>query len=614
MLKIDDKAAGTKHACVVAMVVLIIGAVEVAARSKSETVTLTLPGDVKLEMVRVPAGSFEMGSPESEPGRASDEGPVHEVTIGYDFYIGKYEVTQAQWQAVMGKNPVYRCGVGPNYPVTHISWNDCQAFIGRLNRLGLGTFRLPSEAEWEYACRAGTQTRFYFGNSFGGDDQCEDAEAGLLPGTRSDYMWFCGNSDVPGGPEFGARPVGSKRPNAFGLYDMHGNVWEWCYDEYEPSYVGAPADGSARQGRGIGARVLRGGAWSYKAGYCRSACRCGYTASRAYTFHGLRLVWFPYAVDSQQWYESWEAVAIGDNIISYQSELGGWPKNMHWRLHGYQGEKFTKNWGNTIDNGATYTEMRFLGRVYNATGKKRFKDSFLRGLHFLLEAQYESGGWPQRYPAGGDYGDCITFNDDAMQNVVKLMRDIAENKEFGWLEPKYRRLARRAYEKGLDCILDCQVVVDGRPTVWAQQHDPVTLQPRPGRVYEPAALCSRESVGVVLFLMSFEQPSQRIIRAVEAAVNWFRKNKLTGIRLERREGRPVVAKDPDAPPLWARFYETKTGRPIFSGRDGVIRYNLSEVEQERASGYQWYTTAGERVLSEYPRWKQRIRDKAGSRR
>ncbi len=571
-----------------------------------QSVMRNLPGGVKLEMVRIPAGSFQMGSPDNEPGRSSDEGPVHTVKIDYDFYIGKYEVTQAQWKAVMGENPVYRCGIGDDYPVTHISWNDCQAFIDKLNRLNIGSFRLPSEAEWEYACRAGTNTRFYFGNSLGSGDNCEDCKAGFLPGRRCDYMWYCGNSDDPGGPEFGARPVGQKLPNAFGLYDMHGNVWEWCQDEYHPDYNGAPTDGSAWQGQGINARVLRGGAWSYKARYCRSASRCGYSADRAYTFHGLRLVWFPYSRDSRQWYASWEAVAIADNIVSYQSALGGWPKNMHWRIHGYQGEKFTKNWGNTIDTGATYTEMNFLARVYEATGKQRFKDSFLRGLHFLLEAQYDSGGWPQRYPSGGDYGDCITFNDGAMIGVTKLMRDIAEEPEFAWLEPQYRKLARKAYEKALQCILDCQVVVNGRRTVWGQQHDPQTLQPSWGRAYEPAALCARESADVVLFLMSFENPSRRIIEAVEAAVEWYKTNMLTGIRVARKDGRKVVVKDPSAPPLWARFYEIPTARPVFCDRDGIVRYSLDEIGKERANGYRWYTRAGEKVLEEYRRWKKKL--------
>jgi len=558
-------------------------------------------------MVRIPAGSFEMGSLETELGRYSDEGPVHKVTIGYDFYFGKYEVTQAQWRAVMGNNPVYRCGIGDNYPVSHISWDQCQQFISKLNRLYIGSFRLPSEAEWEYACRAGTQTRFYFGNSFSGDNRCEDAEAGLLPGNRSDYMWYCGNNAAPGKPNFGAKPVGQKKPNAFGLYDMSGNVWENCQDEYHSSYKGAPDDGSAWQGDGRISRVLRGGAWDYYARKCRSAVRCGYVASKGYTFHGLRLVWVPYSRDSREWFGSWEAIAVGDNIVSYQSELGGWPKNMGWYRHGYQGEKFTKNWGNTIDNGSTYTPMKFLAKLYNTTGKKRFKESFLRGLHFLLEMQYDNGGFPQRYPPRGDYGDHITFNDGAMTGVTQLFKDILEKPEYSWLDSRHRARVNKAYEKAFQCILECQMVVDGKRTVWAQQHDPETLEPRSARAYEPPALCSRESVGVVLFLMSYKNPSEKVVKAVEAAVDWFKQSRLTGIRITRKNGRKTVVKDPHAPALWARFYDVKTNQPVFGDQNGKVYYSLDEIGKERANGYSWYGRYGEKLLEDYKTWKKRVK-------
>lgn len=570
-------------------------------------VTVTLPGGVNLEMVRIPAGTFMMGSPKSERGRADDEGPGHTVKIAYDFHMGKYEVTQAQWMSVMDKNPVYRLGIGPDYPISHVSWDQCRQFIAKLNQLGKGTFRLPSEAEWEYACRAGTQTRFYFGDSLEGDDACEDCAAGKMSGNRSDYMWYCGNNRPEGDPTFGAKPVGQNRPNGFGLYDMHGNVWEWCLDEHHPNYGGAPTDGSSWQTKAGTARVLRGGGWDYHAKKCRSAARCGYSSTRGYTFHGLRLVWFPYERKSPQWYASWEAVAIGDNMISYQSEYGGWPKNMDMEAHGYQGEKFTRNWGSTIDNGATYTQMDFLGHVYHATGKQRFKDSFVKGLNFLLKAQSDNGGWPQRYPPAGDYGDYITFNDDAMVGVMKLMRSILEEPEFAWVDTKHRQLVKRAYERGLQCILECQVVVNGRRTVWAQQHDPNTLQPRPARSYEPPALCSRESVGIILFLMTLDNPSDQITEAIDAAVDWFERSKITGIRVVSAESGRTIVKDPAAPPLWARFYEIETNRPIFCGRDGIVRYCLEEIDKERAGGYQWYTNAGDKVLSRYPQWKRRIR-------
>ncbi|MHC4345064.1 MAG: formylglycine-generating enzyme family protein, partial [Planctomycetota bacterium] len=186
---------------------------------KLETTAFKLPGGVPLEMVRIGAGSFQMGSPESEADRFDCEGPVHTVNIKYDFCMGRYEVTQAQWLAVMGRWPVRvspwrrimakvkrqpianepnpKYGKGPNHPAYFISWSDCQAFIEGLNRhikktgQGPATFRLPSEAEWEYACRAGTRTRFYFGDSLEGldeDDLFIEGLAGVLGGKRSDYM------------------------------------------------------------------------------------------------------------------------------------------------------------------------------------------------------------------------------------------------------------------------------------------------------------------------------------------------------------------------------------------------------------------------------------------
>jgi len=265
-----------------------------------------LPDDVPLTLVKIPSGSFQMGSPDTERGRLDLEGPLHTVNIGYDFYMGKYEVTQKQWLAVMDSwpdptdNPDYNNGEygrSDSHPMYYVSWDDAKNFITALNTYiastGQGplTVRLPSEAEWEYACRAGTQTRFFFGDSLGCNDENEDCAAGTLPGNRSDYMWFwfncLGNAD--GG--FGSKPVGTKLPNQFGLYDMHGNVWEWCEDDWHESYTGAPADGSAWVDNPRGSnRVRHGGYWNDIAKRCRSAYRYYNYPSNRYNFHGFRVV------------------------------------------------------------------------------------------------------------------------------------------------------------------------------------------------------------------------------------------------------------------------------------------------------------------------------------
>lgn len=203
-----------------------------------------------MEFVLIPAGEFDMGSPQNEAGRDDDEGPVHRVKIANAFYMSKYEVTQKQWRDVMGTDPSYF--KSDSLPVEQVSWNEVQEFISRLNeKEGIDKYRLPSEAEWEYAARAGTTTRFYFGD-----------DASKL----GDYEWY----DVNSGRE--THEVGQKKPNPWGLYDMNGNVWEWMQDVYHNSYNGAPTDGSAWEGNGSH-RVIRGGSFDYYAGHLRSANR-----------------------------------------------------------------------------------------------------------------------------------------------------------------------------------------------------------------------------------------------------------------------------------------------------------------------------------------------------
>jgi formylglycine-generating enzyme required for sulfatase activity/tetratricopeptide (TPR) repeat protein len=205
------------------------------------TLTLDCGGGVTMELVLIPAGDFLMGSPEDEEGRDSDEGPRHRVRIGQPFYMGKYEVTQDQWQAVMGENPSYFKDCGGDCPVERVPWEDCQSFCRKLSSRVGKEIRLPSESEWEYACRAGTTTRYSFGDS--------DSALGS-------YAWYDKNSG------FKTHRVGGKQANGWGLYDMHGNVWEWCEDWYHDNYDGAPTDGRAwTSGGKQGGRVLRGGSW-----------------------------------------------------------------------------------------------------------------------------------------------------------------------------------------------------------------------------------------------------------------------------------------------------------------------------------------------------------------
>lgn len=245
-----------------------------------QQLTVMLPGDVRMEMVLIPAGSFWMGRYPGEQLSLSCEDPQHQVTIGSDFYVGKYEVTKAQWEAVMGTRPWtegFDVLDDPNSPAVYISWNDVQPFIMALNQLGQGTFRLPSEAEWEYACRAGTTTRFYWG------DDPDYTQIGK-------YAWYIKNA-CHADEEY-AHVVGLKLPNAWGLYDMIGNVWELCQDYWHVDYSGAPADGSAWELPTSSYRVIRGSSWHNAAQSCRSAARNRLSPDSGYVISciGVRVV------------------------------------------------------------------------------------------------------------------------------------------------------------------------------------------------------------------------------------------------------------------------------------------------------------------------------------
>jgi len=248
--------------------------------SGGREIAVMLPGNIPLVLVRIPAGTFTMGSPAGERGRSDDETP-HQVTLTRDYFIGKYEVTQAQWQAIMGNNPSYFSS-GGDYPVDQVSWDDItgsDGFLARLNRHlastkqpGAGQMRLPTEAEWERAARGGTTTRFSYGDVLECRDLCKPCA------THSRYMWWCGE---------GPRPVGGKQPNPYGLYDVHGNVFEWVQDWYGLYGSSAQTDpkGPARGSD----RVVRGGGSDTLLQYSRSAARTLRLPGERHTHTGLRL-------------------------------------------------------------------------------------------------------------------------------------------------------------------------------------------------------------------------------------------------------------------------------------------------------------------------------------
>jgi pectate lyase len=318
--------------------------------------------------------------------------------------------------------------------------------------------------------------------------------------------------------------------------------------------------------------------------------------------------WSNYSNRSDDWYRGAEGTRIADNILSWQSSHGSWPKNGDTTAKPFSGDQ-NKIQG-TFDNGATTGELRFLARAFRATGGLSYQKAFIKGFDHILKAQYPTGGWPQSYPPGTGYPRHITFNDGAMVRLMELLREVAASADYEFVDVDRRKSAKASFDRGIQCILRCQIIVKGKPTVWCAQHDEWDYSPRPGRTYELVSLSGAESADILRLLMSLEQPNPGIIRAVKAGAEWFESVKLTGIRQQRLNGDKVIVKDPNAPPLWARFYEIETNRPIFSGRDGVKKYNLAEIEAERRRGYAWYGQGGESVAEDYAKWRKKWLGKA----
>lgn len=308
---------------------------------------------------------------------------------------------------------------------------------------------------------------------------------------------------------------------------------------------------------------------------------------------------------------------IADNILAYQNEDGGWPKNLDMMAR-LDPDSVVRSLAphrraSTLDNFSVYTQVAYLSEAYRVTGEERFRDGALRGIEYILSAQHPNGGW-----RGADV-DAVTFNDDVMTGVLSLWLDVLEGMpRYAWLDEALRARIRRSWDAGLDLILRCQWVRDGVRTVWGQQHDHKTLVPVKARSYELPSLTAGESSGVVMLLMRIENPSPEVVEAVKAAVAWFEKTKITGKRLVWEavpEGLPEdrsvksnlrMIDDPDAGPLWARYYELADDSFFLCTRAGVKVYSLEEMPAERRVGYAWFNDWGVKVLNAYPAWLLRV--------
>jgi PelA/Pel-15E family pectate lyase len=310
------------------------------------------------------------------------------------------------------------------------------------------------------------------------------------------------------------------------------------------------------------------------------------------------------------WYATPEGQRVADIILSFQTPSGGWSKRTDMAHEPRQpGQAFGSEprYVATFDNDATTVQMRVLARAFEATGKPEYANAFLRGVNLIIDAQYPNGCWPQIYPLAGGYHDHITFNDEAIENNLHMLLQVVEGQgEYRFVPADVRRAAQVALNAGFECVVNTQVVVDGKRTIWGAQYDRYTLELAWARAYEMPALATGESASLVRFLMTLDNPSEKIVEAVHAAVSWFEENKIYGLVWDTT--RRITYEDPEAGPIWARFIEADTGRPIFGDRDGSIYYDVMQVSEERRRGYAWYNVHPLPVLERYSDWSQRFPD------
>lgn len=314
-------------------------------------------------------------------------------------------------------------------------------------------------------------------------------------------------------------------------------------------------------------------------------------------------------------YSSPQAILTADQMLLYQRVTGGWPKNTNMSAPLTEMQKAQvlrdkqRTDDSTVDNNATTSQMTHLANVFKATGDAKYKEGFVKGLEYLLMGQYENGGWPQFWPNPSHYQVQITFNDNNIINMLTMFRSILDGQapyDGALVSDELKARVQNAYDKGLDCLLKCQIIVKKQPTVWCQQHDPVTLQPTGGRAFELPSYCSMESAHIVDFLMSLPNPDKRIKAAIHGAMKWFDTYKITGYRLERGmidgERNTRLVEDPAAQPIWARFYDLAHCEPYVCDRDGLPRRYLSQIGRERRNGYSWYNSNAAALYPKYAEW------------
>jgi PelA/Pel-15E family pectate lyase len=322
------------------------------------------------------------------------------------------------------------------------------------------------------------------------------------------------------------------------------------------------------------------------------------------------------------WFGGAEALRIVPAVLSYQTPAGGWSKAVGYASGPRApGTQWTNNAGNpwhycgTLDNRSTTEQIRFLANVHAATNDSDAKAGALRGIEWLLAAQFPNGGWPQVYPVESGYHEAITLNDGAMQHAMELLLSVSKGEApFAFADEALRQRAAASVAKGIACVVESQVKVDGKGTVWCAQHDPLTLAPVAARLKEPPSLSGAESADLLKFLMRKGPVTPSVIQTIQSGIDWLSAHRITNLRKTKNaEGKTDYVPDAASDEVyWARFYDVQTGQPIFAGaQDGIIYTTFHEMAQHNKVAYAYFTTKPTDVIGkEVDLWKKRVQTTA----
>ncbi|MDP4534795.1 pectate lyase [Alkalimonas collagenimarina] len=335
------------------------------------------------------------------------------------------------------------------------------------------------------------------------------------------------------------------------------------------------------------------------------------------TAHGLTELTSPtstrrFGFDTGQplsWYQTAAGQAVADAILSLQTPSGGWSKRTDMTQPRLPGQNFGVEAGYvpTFDNSATTTQLHVLARAYTATGNSAYRAAFERGIRLILTAQYPHGGWPQNFPLTGGYHDHVTLNDEVTEDILNLLwHSLQAEREFAFVSEELRHAIRPQFEKGLQMVMRLQQTDDEGLSLWAAQYHHRQLEPAWARAYEMPALATAESATLLDFLMQLPEPPAELQASIHAAMHWYQRHQI--LDYHWHPTKRVLMHEAGAGPIWPRFAELGSNRPVFGDRDGSLYYDVHQVSLERRQGYGWYTDKPAATLARYQVWLQQFLD------